>query len=133
MTALRPTGDSDNRYHELRVIDQFAQGLHDRLVRSDVKKFVARYRTSNVLSSLDVLEAASDAAKDHAVEENYTRTYRESATFLSKRVEEKESKVSVANVNHKLMLEKKTTEQQGQDREKITTEQVTRGTVNERP
>ena len=35
---------------------------------------------------MDVLEAASDAAREHAVEENYTHKYRESVEFLSKRV-----------------------------------------------
>ena len=48
---------------------------------------------------MDVLETASEVAKDHAVEEQYTHTYRESVEFLNKRVEEKSSKLKVSNVN----------------------------------
>ena len=101
MTALRAADDVDPRLTEVRVINQFALGIHDRLVRSDVKRYVAQNRTSNICS-IDVLETASDAARDHAVEELYTHTYRESVQFLSKRVEEKgthTAKVKVANLN----------------------------------
>ena len=101
MTALRAADDVDPRLTEVRVINQFALGIHDRLVRSDVKRYVAQNRTSNICS-IDVLETASDAARDHAVEELYTHTYRESVEFLSKRVEEKgthTAKVKVANTN----------------------------------
>ena len=49
----------------------------------------------NNICSMDVLETASEVAKDHAVEEQYTHTYRESVEFLNKRVEEKSSKLKV--------------------------------------
>ena len=47
---------------------------------------------------MDVLEVAGDSARDHAVEENYTHTNRESVEFLCKRVEEKSTKIRVANL-----------------------------------
>ena len=53
----------------------------------------------NNICSMDVLEAASDVAKDHAAEEQYAHTYRESVEFLNKRVEEKNTKMKVSNVN----------------------------------
>ena len=50
---------------------------------------------------MEVFKTASDAARDHAVEENYTHTYRDSVEFLSKRVVEKGASIKVANVNPK--------------------------------
>ena len=79
-------------------MNQFAQGIHDRLVRSDVKRFVEQKRLTGNICSMDVLEAASNSAIDHAVEENYTHTNRESVEFLCKRVEEKSTKIRVANL-----------------------------------
>ena len=38
MSAIQPTRDKDARGNEMRVMDQFAQGLHDRIVRRDVKR-----------------------------------------------------------------------------------------------
>ena len=99
MTALKAADEADSVVSEIRVINQFAQGIHDRLVRSDVKRFVAQNRLSGEMCSMDVLEAASDSARDHVAEENYTLTYRESVDFLSKRVEEKNTKVKVSNLN----------------------------------
>ena len=101
MSAILPTGDKDERVNEMRVIDQFAQGLHDRLVRRDVKRFVALNRTNGLLCSMEVLEAATDAAREYAVEEKYMRTFRESSIFLSKRVEVKETNIGMFNINQR--------------------------------
>ena len=79
-------------------MNQFAQGINDRLVRSDVKRYIAQHGISNICS-MDVLEAASEVEKDHAVEEKYAHTYRERIEFLNKRVEEKSSKLKVSNIN----------------------------------
>ena len=79
--------------------DRFAQDIQDRLVRSDVKKFVEQNRLTGDICSMDVLEAVSGSAREYAVEENYTHTYRESVKFLSKRAEEKSRKMRVANLN----------------------------------
>ena len=98
LTALRGADDTDQALTETRVMNQFAQGIHDRLVRSDVKRYIAQHGMNNICS-MDVLEAASDVAKDHAVEEQYAHTYRESVEFLNKRVEEKNTKLKVSNVN----------------------------------
>ena len=64
-SAIRTTGDKDEK-----KIDQFALGLHDRLVRRDVKRFVAQNRTNGLICRMEVLEAATDAAREHALEEN---------------------------------------------------------------
>ena len=98
LPALRGTDDTDQALTETRVMNQFAQDIHDRLVRSDVKRYIAQHGM-NSICSMDVLETASDAAKDHAVEEQYAHTYRESVEFLNKRVEEKGAKLRVANIN----------------------------------
>ena len=37
MSAIRPTVETDVKVNEMKVIDQFGKGLHDRIVRSDVK------------------------------------------------------------------------------------------------
>ena len=76
MTAFRGTDDADPLMTELRTINQFAIGIHDRLVRSDVKRNVAHNRTCNICS-MDFIET-SDAARDHAVEKHCTKTYRKS-------------------------------------------------------
>ena len=49
-------------FYKYSVIDQFAQGFHDRLVRRDVKRLVAQNRTIGLLCNMEVLEAAIDAA-----------------------------------------------------------------------
>ena len=41
MTALRATEEAEPLVSAIRVIKRFAQGINDRLVRSDVKRFVA--------------------------------------------------------------------------------------------
>ena len=64
MSAIRPIGDKDEKVNEMRVINQFAQGLHDRLVRRDVKRFVAQNRTNGLHCSMEVLEATTDAARE---------------------------------------------------------------------
>ena len=69
LTALRGADDTDQALTETRVMNQFAQGIHDRLVRSDVKRYIAQHGMNNICS-MDVLEAASDVAKDHAVKKN---------------------------------------------------------------
>ena len=97
-TALRGADDTDQALTETRVMNQFAQGIHDRLVRRDVKRHIAQHGISNICS-MDVLEAASEVAKDHAVEEKYAHTYRESVEFFNKRVEEKSTKMKVSNIN----------------------------------
>ena len=48
ITALRGSGDADPLVTEARVINQFVQGIHDRLVRSYVKRCVAQNRSSNI-------------------------------------------------------------------------------------
>ena len=53
------------------------------------------------LLPMEVLEAATDAPREYAVEENYMSTYRESAIFLSKRVEENEKNIRVFNINQR--------------------------------
>ena len=98
LNSFRGADDTDQALTETRVMNQFAQGIHDRLVRSDVKRYIAQHGM-NSICSMDVLETASDAAKDHAVEEQYAHTYHESAEFLNKRVEEKGAKLRVANIN----------------------------------
>ena len=98
MIALRGADDVDPLITEIKVINQFAQRIHDWLVRSDVKRCVAQNRTINICS-MDVHEKASDAASDHVVEEHYTHTYRESVEFLSKRVQEKGAKINISNMN----------------------------------
>ena len=100
----------------MRVINQFAQGLHDRLVRRDVKRFVAQNRTNGLLCSMEVLEATTDAAREYAVEENYMRTYRESAFFLSKIEERKETNIRVFNINQKT-IEKRSSDPHDRNRE----------------
>ena len=42
-------------------MNKFAQGIHDRLVSSDVKRFVTQNRLTGDICSMDVLEAASDS------------------------------------------------------------------------
>ena len=115
MSALRGAGDADPLVTEVRVINQCAQGIHDRLVRSDVKRYGAQNRSSNVCS-MDILETASDAARDHAVEEHYTHTYRESIEFLSKRVEEKGAKIKVANIKTQQQRTDQSTPRESQHR-----------------
>ena len=66
---------SEQALTETRVMNQFAQGIHDRLVRSDVKRYITQHGMNNICS-MDVLEAASQVAKDQAVEEQYKHTYR---------------------------------------------------------
>ena len=85
MTALRAEEDADPFVSEIRVINKFAQGIHYRLVHSDVKRFVAQNRLKGYMCSMDFLEAVSDSAIDHAVEENYTLTHRESVESLTHR------------------------------------------------
>ena len=45
-------------------MNRFAQGIHDRLFRSDVKRFVAQNRFTGDICSMDVLEAASDSSRE---------------------------------------------------------------------
>ena len=98
LNSLRGTDDTDQALTETRVLNQFAKGVHDRLVKSDVKQYIAQHGMNNICI-IDVQEAASEVAKDHAVEEQYAHTYRESVEFLNKRVEEKRTKLKVSKVN----------------------------------
>ena len=116
MFAIRSTGDNDERVNEMRVIDHFAQGLHHRFVRRDVKRFVALNRTNGLLCSMEVFEAATDDAREYAVEENYMSTYREGAIFPSKRVEVKETNIRVFNINQKT-IEKRSSDPHDRNRE----------------
>ena len=79
-------------------MNQFAKGIQDRIVRSEVKRYIAENETSEICS-MNILETASDAAREHAVEEQYSHTYRESVKFGNKGVEEKVVKLKVSNVN----------------------------------
>ena len=53
-----------------------------------MKRYITQHGMNNICS-MDVLETASEVAKDHAVQEHYTHTCRESVEFLNKRVEER--------------------------------------------
>ena len=114
LTALRGTYDTDKALTETRVMNQFAQGIHDRL---DVKRYIAQHGMNNICS-VDVLEAASEVAKDHAVEEQYAHAYRESLEFLNKRVEEKGSKMKVSNVKPQLQHPNHSTQKVNYDAKK---------------
>ena len=65
--------EADPLVTEGRVINQFAQGIHERLVLCDVKKYFTQNRFSNKYS-INVLETASDFARDPVVKELYTYT-----------------------------------------------------------
>ena len=96
MAAIIPIHDNDN---ERRMINQFTQGLHDKIVRSDVKRYVLSHSEEQGFASWHVLDAAKYQAKDHGVEEAYFKSYSESAALLSKRPDS--GKFSVSNVNTK--------------------------------
>ena len=97
MAAIIPIHDDDN---VRRMINQFTQGLHDKIVRSDVKRYVLSYSEEQGFASWHVLDAAKYYAKDHGVEEAYDKSYSESSALLNKRPESV-GKLNVSNVNIK--------------------------------
>ena len=78
LTSLRGSDDSDQALTKTRVMNLFAQGIHDRKLRSDVKRYITQHGMNNICS-MDVLDTASEVAKDHAVEEQYIHTHIERA------------------------------------------------------
>ena len=82
MAAIKPISDADNEY---RMINKFTQGLHDKFVRSYVKRYVLSHSEQVGYASWHVLDAAKYYAKDHGVEENCYKAYSESISLLTKR------------------------------------------------
>ena len=72
MAAIQPISDAENEH---RMINQLTQGLHDKIVRSDVKRYVLSHSGQEGFASWHVLDAAKYYAKDHSVEENYYNAY----------------------------------------------------------
>ena len=80
------------------MIYQFTQGLHGKIVRSDVKRYVLSHSEHEGFASWHVLKAEKYYAKDHGVEENYYKAYSESMSLLTKRPDSG-SELNVFNVN----------------------------------
>ena len=52
-------GDSKNaKAFEMKVVNQFVHGLHDRLVKIDVKKYLSNAKEDPNFSGKDILQAA---------------------------------------------------------------------------
>ena len=81
--GLNSASDKD----EFRMKTQFSQGLHDRIMRSDVKRYVNSQSKQQGLASWHVLNAAKYHAKEHGLEETYYRMNGESAALLNKKQE----------------------------------------------
>ena len=96
MAANQLISDADN---EQRMINQFTQGLHDKIVRSDVKRYVLSHSKQEGFASWHVLDAAKYYAKDHGVVENYYKAYSDSMSLLMKR-SDSGSKLNISNVNN---------------------------------
>ena len=58
------------------MIHQLTQGLHDKIVLSDVKRFVLSNSEDKGFASWQVIDAAKYYPKDHGVEETYFKSYR---------------------------------------------------------
>ena len=78
--------------------NQYTQGLHDKILRSDVKWYFLSHSEKEGFASWYVLDAAKYYAKDHGVEENYHKAYSESMSLITKRPDSG-SQLNVSNVN----------------------------------
>ena len=87
-------GDSKNaKAFEMKVVTQFVHGLHDRLVKIDVKKYLSK-EDSNFCGK--DIQAAQYYAEEHEVETSYAKNYETSWNLVN---EVKEPKIAVANIN----------------------------------
>ena len=93
MAAIQSIEDKDNEH---KLISQFTQGIHDKIVRNDVRRYVLTHSERPGFASWHVLDAAKHFAKDHGVKEGYCKSYEECASLLRKR---QDTKVSVSNIN----------------------------------
>ena len=72
MVSIVPIHDDDNKR---RMINQFTQRLHDKIGRSDLKRYILTHSEQKGSASWHVLNAAKYYAKDHGVEEAYYKPY----------------------------------------------------------
>ena len=86
MAAIQSIEDKDK---EPKVISQFTQGIHDKILRNDVRRYVLTHSEKPGFASWHVLDAAKNFSKDHGVEESYYKSYEECATLLRKRLDTK--------------------------------------------
>ena len=96
MAAMKSISDQDS---EARVITQFTQGIHNIIVRNSVKQYINTFGDHPEFMSRDVYDAAKCFAKYTGVEEQYFKTYNDSAMLLKQR-QEPATKVSVCNLNN---------------------------------
>ena len=82
MKAIRDQ-EKDNKANEIRVVNQFLHGIHDRLVKLDVKKYVSQAKGYPELCGKDVLQTAQFYAEQHEVDTNYSKSYKESWNLIN--------------------------------------------------
>ena len=97
MTAINDD-DKNSENYEMKMVNQFVHGIHDRLVKIDVKKYVANTKEYPTFCAKDVLQAAQYYAEQHEVDINYFKSYKISWNLLNGI---KEMKLSVANISLK--------------------------------
>ena len=96
MVAMKQIDDADK---EDMVVCRFTEGIHNVIVRNSVKQYVSNNRLIVEFISRNVYDAAKFYARDTGVEEQYFRSYDETASLLRKR-QDPERKFSVSNIKN---------------------------------
>ena len=83
------------------MVNQFVHGIQDRLVKIDVKKYVANMKDQPTFCVKDVLQVAQNYAEQHEEDINYFKSYKISWNLVNGI---NELKLSVAYINLKKMI-----------------------------
>ena len=111
MEAMKPIDDADK---EDMVVGRFTEGIHNVIVRNSVKQYVNTHGLIDGFISRNVYDAAKFYARDTGVEEQYFKSYNETASLLKKR-QDPDKRFSVSNINYAGNIEKKVPEKRYQD------------------
>ena len=96
MAAMKPIEDAEK---EDMVVGRFAEGIHNVIVRNSVKQYVNTHGLIDGFISRNVFDAAKFYARDTGVEEQYFKSYNETASLLKKR-QDPDKRLSVSNINY---------------------------------